>query len=360
MEYIVLTVERGASMSCSLTLSRMFLVGFDGDALEQGHWLRKALKSSPPAGVILFDRNIDGSVQNFCSPQQLKELTTALEKISNGPLLIAVDQEGGRVCRLKEQNGFLPTKTAADLGVQYPGEATLPAAEAIAAELAECGINLNLAPVADVNLNSDNPIIAQYERSFAADPDTVAAHCQAFIQAHHKYGVACCLKHFPGHGSASGDSHLGFVDISKDWQEEELRPYKKMIGQGIVDAIMTAHVVHYGLDPSGLPATLSPLMIDGMLRENLGFHGVVITDDLQMKAIASHYGFQEAVQRAVLAGTDLLIVGNNLERNPDALELGVQAVQELLDQGKVSEERILASLRRIDLLLQFVTRGEKL
>ncbi|MCW5214185.1 beta-N-acetylhexosaminidase, partial [Desulfobulbus sp. US5] len=323
-----------------MKLSRMFLVGFDGCTVKQGHWLRKALKTSPPAGVILFDRNVDGTVQNFTSPQQLKELTAELADVAAEPLLIAVDQEGGRVCRLKEQAGFLRTKTAAELGQQSPEISTLPAAEVMAAELAEYSINLNLGPVADVNLNPDNPIIARYERSFGASPDTVAAHCQAFIEGHHKHGVACCLKHFPGHGSASGDSHLGFVDISEDWQGKELEPYKIMIGNGLIDAVMTAHVVHYGLDPSGLPATLSPVLLHGMLRQNLGFDGVIMTDDLQMQAIASRYGFKEAVQRAVLAGADLLIVGNNLERNPDALEQGVQAVQELLDQGRISEKRI--------------------
>ena len=338
-------------------LNRMFLVGFDGCRLKRGHWLRKALQDSPPAGVILFDKNIDGSMQNFSSPSQLKELTAELVNLSNRPLLIAVDQEGGRVCRLKEQAGFAQTISAAELGRRNPMEATLPAAKAMAAELAEYGINLNLAPVADLNLNPDNPIIARYERSFGPDPDSVAAHCRAFIQGHRKSGIACCLKHFPGHGSSSGDSHLGFVNISENWQEKELAPYKIMISRGEVDAVMTAHLVHYGLDPSGLPATLSPRMISTLLRRDLGFDGVIISDDLQMQAIASRYKFQEAVRRAVLAGADLLIVGNNLERNPDALAQGMAAIQELLDQGRISEERIRSSLRRIDLLLQFITRG---
>lgn len=227
----------------------------------------------------------------------------------------------------------------------------------MAAELAGYGINMNLAPVADLNINPENPIIARYERSFGPDPDTVAAHCQAFMEGHHKHGVMCCLKHFPGHGSASGDSHLGFVDISEDWQEKELEPYKIMIGNGVIDAVMTAHVVHYGLDPSGVPATLSPVLLDSMLRQNLGFRGVIITDDLQMQAIASRYGFKEAVQRAVLAGADLLIVGNNLERNPDALKQGVAAVEELLDQRVISKDRIQASLQRVDTLLRRNFRG---
>ena len=165
-----------------MKLSRMFLVGFDGCTVKQGHWLRKALETSPPAGVILFDKNIDGTEQNFSSPEQLKELTAELADVAAESLLIAVDQEGGRVCRLKEQAGFLRTKTAAELGRQSPEKATLPAAEAMAAELAEYGINLNLAPVADLNLNPDNPIIARYERSFGFDPDAVAAHCRPLFR----------------------------------------------------------------------------------------------------------------------------------------------------------------------------------
>jgi beta-N-acetylhexosaminidase len=221
----------------------------------------------------------------------------------------------------------------------------------MAAVLARHGISLNLAPVSDLNLNLDNPIISRYGRSFGSDPDAAAAHCSAFIKAHHEQGIACCLKHFPGHGSARGDSHLGFVDITNDWNETELEPYKKLFQAGFTDAVMTAHVIHYGLDPSGLPATLSPVML-GMLRRDLGFDGVIITDDLQMKAITDRYGFREAVRLAVLAGADLMTAGNNLVRNPDALSQGVAAVQELLDQGRISADRIQTSLQRISALQQ--------
>jgi beta-N-acetylhexosaminidase len=335
----------------------MFLLGFDGCALNHDHWLREALEHSPPGGVILFDRNIDTSIQNFSSPNQLKELTDQLHELVPDRLLIAVDQEGGRVCRLKERDGFPATISAAELGGQHPDLSTALAAEAMAKTLSKHGINLNLAPVADLDLNPDNPIIARYERSFARDAKAVAAHCRAFIEAHRQRGVACCLKHFPGHGSAGGDSHLGFVDISDDWQEAELKPYKILLQAGCVDAVMTAHVVHYGLDPSGMPATLSPAVLTNMLREQLGFNGVIMTDDLQMKAISDRCGFREAVRLSVLAGADLMIVGNNLVRDQDALAQGVATIQDLIDRGAVTEERIALSLRRIDTLLR-KTSGE--
>jgi beta-N-acetylhexosaminidase len=331
----------------AMNVGQLFLVGFDGCALDRSHWLTAALEQGLPGGVILFDRNVDGSVQNFSSPAELNELTAQLQELSPDLLLVAADQEGGKVCRLKEQNGFPAALSAEELGKGDPSCTTAPAAAAMAATLARHGINLNLAPVADVNLNPASPIIARYGRSFSSHAEQVAAHCAAFITAHHQQGVACCLKHFPGHGSASGDTHLGFVDITEDWQETELEPYRLLINKDFADAVMTAHVVHRGLGPKQLPASLSPVVVTGLLREEIGFGGIVITDDLQMKAITERYGFREAVQLAVLAGADLLIMGNNLQRRPDALAEGMAAVQELLDKGAITSEQIQSSLRRI-------------
>ncbi len=330
-----------------MDIGQMFLLGFDGCTVDRNHWLTGAIEQQRLGGVILFDRNVDGAVQNISSPGQLQELTARLQEMAAGLLLIAVDQEGGRVCRLKECDGFPATFSAAHLGRGEPERSTAPAAAAMAATLADCGINLNLGPVVDLDLNPDNPIISRYERSFAENATAAASHARAFVNAHHAQSIACCLKHFPGHGSGHGDSHLGFVDITDDWQECELAPYEHLFAAGYEDAVMTAHVVHRGLDPSGLPATLSPLIINGMLRKKLAFSGVTMTDDLQMKAIADHYGFREAVQRAVLAGVDLMIVGNNLVRSQSALDEGVAAIRELLDTERVDADYIDASLSRI-------------
>jgi beta-N-acetylhexosaminidase len=296
-------------------------------------------------------------VQNISSPAQLQELTARLQDMAPELLLVAVDQEGGRVCRLKERDGFPATVSAAVLGQDGPAQTTAAAAGAMAETLSRHGINLNLAPVADLDLNPDNPVIGRYERSFSDRTTAVVAHALAFIKAHHAHSVACCLKHFPGHGSSRGDSHLGFVDITDDWQEIELDPYRQLFAAGFEDAVMTAHVVHRGFDPSGLPATLSSPVINGMLRRDLGFNGVTMTDDLQMRAIADHYGFREAVQRAVLAGVDLMVVGNDLLRNGNAFHEGVAAVRELLDRGMVDADYINASLTRIRILKQKI-QGE--
>ncbi len=332
-------------------IGQMFMVGFTGCMVDEHHPVCRAVAEQGLGGVILFDRNVDGSVQNIRGPEQLQSLTRTLQGYADVPLLIAVDQEGGRVCRLKRGDGFPATATAGELGRAGSGE-TARQAERMAAVLAECGINLNLAPVVDLDLNPANPVIGRYERSFGADPHRVVQHARAFIRAHHRYGVACCPKHFPGHGSGGADSHLGFVDSSGLWRRRELEPFRDLIREGLADAVMTAHVVVRELDADTLPATLSPRIIRDLLRRELGFAGVVISDDLQMRAITDRWGFGEAVAMAVMAGVDLLVVGNNLVRQEDVVTRGTRAIAELLDSGRISAERIEGSLARIRILKQ--------
>ncbi|GAB4344490.1 MAG: glycoside hydrolase family 3 protein [Desulfobulbaceae bacterium] len=326
---------------------QLFLAGFDGLAVDADHPVVEAVVEHGLGGVILFDRNVDGSRQNIASPDQLRELTATLQRFGDNALLIAVDQEGGNVCRLRERDGFPATSPADRLARE---DSTVPAASQariVATSLRDCGINFNLAPVVDLDCNPDNPIIGGYGRSFGADPERVARFAREFIEAHHALGVACCLKHFPGHGSAGADSHLGFVDVSDRWREIELEPYRSLFAAGFTDAVMTAHVVHRGLDETGLPATLSRRMITGLLREELGFTGVVVSDDLQMRAITDRWSFEEAVRMAVLAGVDLLIVGNNLVRDPGAVQRGVRVVTEMVERGELAESDLHASLARV-------------
>jgi beta-N-acetylhexosaminidase len=339
-------------------LGQLFMLGFRGTTLSADHWLVEAVRDQGLGGVILFDRNVDGTVQNVVSPDQLRTLVDDLQGLAPLPLLVGIDQEGGRVCRLKERDGFAPCASAASLGSESPavvGEH----AEALAAMLAHCGVNLNFAPVVDLDLNPANPIIGRYQRSFGVDPATVVACARAFVEAHHRLGVGCCLKHFPGHGSAGGDSHLGFVDVTGCWQAVELEPYRMLLAAGYTDGIMTAHLVHRGLDPSGLPATLSPAIITGLLRDQLGHQGVVFSDDLQMRAISDGWTYAEAVQQALLAGVDVLVVGNNLAPCEDALTDGIRAVADLLDSGRIDAKRIEDSLARIALFKERIA-GERL
>jgi beta-N-acetylhexosaminidase len=333
-----------------LNLGQLFLAGFDGTIVDPDHPVVEAIVRDSLGGVILFDRNVDGTRQNIDSPAQLQQLTAQLQRYAGNSLIIAVDQEGGKVCRLKEVDGFPITKSAAMLASRENRDQVRLQAEIIGGSLRECGINFNLAPVVDLNLNHENPIIGRYERSYGSSPDKVVDLASQFIAAHHNNGVACCIKHFPGHGSANSDSHLGFVDITDCWLEQELEPFSRLIGSGFADAVMTAHVIHKGLDKDMLPATLSRPVISGLLRDKLGFAGVVVSDDLQMKAISDRWGFEEAVQMAVVAGVDLVIVGNNLIREKNVVSRGVAAIEELLDSGRISEHTVRSSLNRVSVL----------
>jgi len=332
-----------------MDIGQMFMLGFDGTDVDDEHWIVRALEEEHLGGVILFDRNVDGSVQNISSSGQLRELTATLQQYTGTPLLISVDQEGGRVCRLKERDGFPETHSAKHVGQGDLHQAAHSAAM-LAATLARHGINFNLAPVVDLDLNPDNPIIGRFERSFGADPEQVICNARIVIDAHHRQGVACCLKHFPGHGSAAADSHLGFVDSTQYWDKQELVPFARLIDEGFCDAVMTAHVINRRLDPQGMPATLSPAIVGGCLRNTLGFSGVTVTDDLQMQAITKRWGYAEAVRLAVLAGVDLLIVGNNLQRREDALSVGMKCIQDMLDRGEVDADYIDGCLQRISTL----------
>lgn len=329
-------------------IAQMLLLGFPGETLEPGSPIDQAIRQYGAGGVVLFDNNIDLEVtnRNITSPSQLLRLTSALQQAAEVPLFIAVDQEGGVVARLKDRYGFPPSFSAQYLGKQHDLALTSRASEGIAATLEQYGCNLNLAPCVDLNSNPDNPVIAFKERSFSADPVEVAAHAAEFIKSHHRHRIPTCLKHFPGHGSSHDDSHLGLVDVTRYWHENELEPYRYLISQGLCDMVMTAHTFNTVLDPV-YPATLSKATIDGILRKRLGFDGVVVSDDLYMGAIVQHYSYETAVEKAVNAGIDLLVVANDKAYRPDIVPLTIELLVRLVKDGKVSAERIDQSCRRI-------------
>jgi beta-N-acetylhexosaminidase len=334
-------------------LGQMLLVGFRGLTVDDQHPIVVDIRQRHLGGVVLFD--IDGparsSVRNVESLEQLRALTASLQAAAGVPLLIAVDQEGGQVARLSPRRGFPASPSHQQLGeLEDPG-ATAEAAAAMAQTLAQAGINLNLAPVVDLNTNAANPIIARYQRSFGADPALVSRLAAAFIQAHHQQGVLCCLKHYPGHGSSTADSHRGLVDVSDTWTREELQPYHDLIQTGLADSIMTAHVFNAWLDQR-FPATLSDSTIDGLLRGELGYDGVVISDDMQMGAIRRHYGYEDAVLATIDAGVDILAIANNSIFEEDVASRTVQILQRAVEQGRISRTRIEQSYGRIQRLKQ--------
>jgi beta-N-acetylhexosaminidase len=329
-------------------IGQMLLVGFRGLEVDGEHFIVGDIQERHLGGVVLFDYDFPTRrpVRNVASPSQVKALIASLQSASATPLLVAIDQEGGIVTRLKERHGFPPTVSHQHLGELNNLETTHEQAMLLAGTLADLGINLNLAPVVDLCVNPHNPIIAKYERCFSADAQVVTDHALQFIQAHHEQGVLCTLKHFPGHGSSTADSHRGLTDVTETWSRDELEPYARIIQAGQADAIMTAHVYNAGLDDQ-YPATLSQSTVTGILREELNYEGVVISDDMQMGAIARYYGFETAIQKAIEAGVDILAFANNSVYEEDVTARAKEVIRELVQVGTISEARIEASYRRI-------------
>lgn len=324
-------------------IGQMLMLGFRGQAAQANSAITQVLQEYHLGAVVLFEHNI---ARNEQASVELKRLTSALQSAAALPLLIAIDQEGGWVNRLRSQYGFPSTVSAGYLGRVNDLAITREYAGLTAGTLAAHGINLNLAPVVDLDLNASNPVIGAYERSFSADPAIVTAHAEAFITTHRAEKVLCTLKHFPGHGSSRADTHLGFVNVTDTWKETELDPYRHLIDGGLADAIMTAHIFNGTLDGE-YPATLSRPIITGILRDQLGYDGVVISDDMQMRAISRYYPFEEAVQAAVLAGVDMIAIANTLTYRHDAAARAHGAIRALVDGGRIAPERIDASFRRI-------------
>jgi beta-N-acetylhexosaminidase len=330
-------------------IGQLFMFGFQGTELTSNSPIINDLSKYNLGGVILFDKLLAKreTENNIKSPAQVKALTTSLQQYASSPLLITVDQEGGLVRRLKSETGFPETKSAQALGKADDTTLTTIHAACTAVTLKSLGINLNLAPCVDLNCNPDNPVIGKLARSFSADVETVCRHASIWIKEHRKQQILTCLKHFPGHGSSQTDSHLGFTDISKSWHREELSPFKQLIQQDLADCVMPGHLFHSDFD-SNYPTSLSPSIIHSVLREELGFGGLVITDDLQMKAITDRYGLAESACLALAAGADMIIIGNNLEYDPHLLEKIIPVVIDAVKKGKISTDRINQALRRVE------------
>ncbi|MFN3426816.1 MAG: glycoside hydrolase family 3 protein [Candidatus Thermochlorobacter sp.] len=349
--------------SLDFKIGQMLLVGFRGLNLSDTSAIARDIKERYLGAVILFDYDVPSKSfgRNIESPKQVRALCRALQNWSYKhtalPLLIAIDQEGGKVARLKEKYGFKPTVSQAYLGALNRLDSTRKYARETAMQLAALGINLNFAPCVDVNLNPQNPIIGGKERSFSSDPTLVTAHARAVLAEHRKAKILTAIKHFPGHGSSAADSHLGLVDVTKHWQSVELLPFQTLIAEQATDMVMTAHI--YNAEWDTLPATLSKRVLTSLLRDSLKFQGVIVSDDMQMKAIADHYGLEEAIKLALQAGVDMLTFGNNLDYDEHIAEKAVAIIKNLVAAGEISPERIDASYQRILALKRQVSRRTK-
>jgi beta-N-acetylhexosaminidase len=326
-------------------IGSMLLLGFDGTAVAADSAVVRAIRDNFLGGVVIFDAYANGRARNVVSPDQLRTLTASLQAASpGGPIIVAVDEEGGNVARLNARRGFPGTYTAATLGSIGDPNFTQAQGAAIGQTLAAAGINLDLAPVVDINLNARNVAIGGQGRTFSSSAETVALHASAFAAGVRSTGVAVTLKHFPGQGSAGGDTHLGAVDVTDSWSREELLPFIDLIGAGVADAVLTGHIFNRSVD-AAYPASLSPATVDGLLRGEIGYQGVVISDDLSMGAIQANYRLEDAAVLAVEAGIDVLTVGY-----PSAVaDMGrmVDALTRAVESGRISEARIDASYERI-------------
>lgn len=338
--------------SLDIKIGQMILIGVPGTTVDEQ--VLNEIKQGKAGAIIFFEKNIPKSN----SYEELKKIAWTYQHAAPIPLFVAIDQEGGRVNRLKEKYGFPRSVSAANIGKSRSLDSARFYGETTAATLAGLGINVNFAPVVDLASNPNNPIIARVERAFSANPDTVALLAREFIIPHQRMGVVTVLKHFPGHGSSKDDTHLGIADVTHTWTDEELGPYEQLIQGGYAPAIMTAHIVNKKLDKRAYPGTLSSSVIDSLLRKKMGFDGVIFSDDMQMHAIAKHYGLEQAIVMAVNAGVDILCFSNNIqgseERTVDKVH---QIIKANVAKGVIPRHRIEESFRRIVVLKSQLLSG---
>ena len=342
-------------------IGQMVMVGFRGIEVTKSDPIYKMIAEYHIGGVVLYSRDLpskESLKRNVLSPSQLKKLNADLQAINTTKLLIGIDEEGGFVTRLSIEDGFEYHKSHQAIGTIANPDSTRLWAANMANELALLGINMNFGPVLDLNTNPENPVIGKRERSFSDSLQLVTQFGKIFMEEHQKRNIATTPKHFPGHGSSDKDSHKGLTDVTNTWTDRELIPFQKLIKEKDLNVLMTSHVYNENLDT--LPATLSPKIIKDLLRKKFYFNGVIISDDMQMRAISNFYDFETSIEKAINAGVDMLLFSNNaapcpedindcqeIPFNPEIAKRAVTHILKLVEEGKISEERINESYQRI-------------
>jgi len=326
-------------------IANMFILGFYGADASKNSKIYNDICNKNLGGVILFKNSPvqKGKIKNFSNRVELKNLTEGMKSCGAKPL-IAIDQEGGLVQRVKFKYKYPRASEVAKNGESYANRVY----SLMSKELKDLGFNLNFAPVADLALNPRNRVIVRYGRSYGSSVDNVVKYDKIFIDAMHKNKIATSLKHFPGHGSSLGDTHKGFVDVTNLWQPKELEPYKKL--KNITDTVMVAHIFNKKLD-SDYPASLSKKVVTNLLRGDIGYKGVIVSDDLQMGAISKKYGLKNTIKLSINAGIDIMLFANQVApKRVVSLEKVVPIVRSLLDNNEISEKSIKDANRRINRL----------
>ncbi|WP_058535925.1 glycoside hydrolase family 3 protein [Legionella saoudiensis] len=342
-------------------IGQMLIMGFAGSEVHDRSPVAEWLSQDGLGGVILFDRDVaTGDYgKNLKDPLQIKQLIHQLNHYSaqhydednnRMPLFTAIDYEGGAIDQLTHIEDCMTTMPA--LSMAHLTEEALEAELSQMAEtLSSLGFNLNFAPVVDLHMHDERGIIGAMQRSFSDNPEVVIRLARQFVRIFRRYGVVSCYKHFPGHGSAVGDSHEGFVDVTETFSNAELAPYYELVRDVEQSAmIMTAHVINKNLDAQGLPATLSYSILTELLRNEMGYDGVIISDDLQMQAITDHYSLDEALHLTINAGSDMIIFSNQWDTitAPEVIE----RIEHLVLTEKIDSHRIEEAYRRIIRLKQ--------
>lgn len=356
--------DRPASESLTLDqkVGQMVMMGLDGTTPDDPGVSQAIaqIRAGQLGGVILYRYNVT-------SPSQVRALNSALAQANplELPLLIALDQEGGLVQRLRASNGFTDTPSHEVVAATQTPVQARSTYNAMASMVAQAGFNFNFGPVVDLRgdwldpqKRAVSPVIGQLQRSFSDDPARVVLYATQFIQAHREAGVLTSLKHYPGHGLATGDTHLGLVDVTTTAQSVEQWPFQQLVSAGLADSVMTAHLVNRNVDPDW-PVTLSERFIGPQLRVRDGFQGVVVTDDLHMGAIQLEHSPREAVVRAILAGNDLLVFSNNpaaasaVPGFKPRYDMGTQVaglVREAIERGELTPAQIDVAWQRLSRL----------
>jgi beta-N-acetylhexosaminidase len=304
---LTLLASAASAQTIEQMAGQMIVVGFAGDSVDDKGVAaaREEVASGGIGGVMFLKTNVASRGNVVAMNEAFRAAAPA-----GLPPFITLDQEGGSVERLTEAVGFTEIPNAETVAKTIPVTDVRPLYNKQAEAIAAWGFSVNFAPVVDLNINQNNQVIAKFGRSFGKGANTVTIYAEQVIAAHHQAGLLTSLKHFPGHGSSTADSHEGYVDITDSWSEEELSPYRQLIAGGYADFVMVGHLIDTKVDPSGVPSSFSKIWIDDILRAQLGFTGVVITDDLEMGAIREHYDLEETVVRAVDAGVDVLLFSN--------------------------------------------------
>jgi beta-N-acetylhexosaminidase len=331
-------------------IASLLVVGFRGQQVTDNDWIVKAIKGGL-GGVILFDKELKTEEpRNITSPDQVTALVKSLKQASPGRLIVSIDQEGGQITRLNPSDGFPATKSQAEVGAANSATTTRDWAQGLVRSLTQIGVNLNYTPVVDLNVNPDNPAIAQLGRSFSANPNVVVTNATEEIRVHRSAGVKTSLKHFPGLGSATGNTDFTAVDVSSTWTRKELDPFQRLIHDGMADSVLVGHLVNTQLDGSRRPASLSRPVVTDLLRGQLGWKGPVVTDDMQAVAITSQFAIDEAVALALEAGDDLLVFANQQTFDANIVDETMNNVLNLVRSGRITQARIDESVARVDKL----------